>query len=362
MNVEQIKKNYDVVDHIEEKIKIPRKPEKGLVLLVGKSGSGKTTILKNWFNEIPSISFDLDKALIENFNSIESGEEFLKISGLRSIPTWFRKYETLSNGEKHRATIARILENKKICVDEFTSTVDRDTAKSLSLGLRKHISKESLFVVSTCHSDIEEWLCPDIVYDTDKATFRGGRFLQRPSILLTIKPANFEDWFYFKNHHYLSSAVSKSCHFYAGYIEDKIVAFYAVIHRCGRDIRSYWAGSRLVVLPEYQGIGIGVKFSNAVAEIYKERGLRFFEKTAHPSLGNYRNKSPLWRPTSTNMVRRTSYMKDGKARVQRGFGKSIEHIERDFKRICFSHEYIGMLNNPKLPLASIKTQSKLQTQ
>jgi ABC-type lipoprotein export system ATPase subunit len=347
VNIDQIKLNYDVDGHIEEEIKIPKKPDKGLILIVGKSGSGKSTILKRWFNNTPLSNFDENRSVIENFNSTESGEKFLKICGLRSIPSWFRKYETLSNGEKHRATIAKILENNGIYVDEFTSTIDRDTAKSLSWGLRKYVNKENLFVVSTCHTDIEEWLCPDIVYDTDKAIFRGGRFLQRPPILLTIRPTNFEDWFYFKNHHYLSSSVSRSCHFYAGYIKDKSVCFYAVIHRCGRDIKSYWAGSRLVVLPEHQGLGIGIKFSNAVAEIYTQKGLRFFEKTAHPSLGNYRNQSRLWRATSTNMIRRTSYMKDGKARTQSGFGKTKEQIERDHKRICFSHEYIGQLNNPK---------------
>lgn len=336
-----MKHNYDVAEYREKPVEIPAKPEKGLVLLVGKSGSGKSTILKNWFKKIPSCSFDDSKSVIENFSSLENGERFLKICGLRSIPSWFRPFKTLSNGEMHRATIAKFLDMGICCIDEFTSTIDRATAKSLSASLRKHVDKDKLFVVATCHKDIEEWLCPDIVYDTNKASYCGGRFLQRPEIKLTIRPASVEDWVHFQNHHYLNSSVSKSCHFYGGYIGSDMVAFYAIIHRCGRDIRSYWAGSRLVVLPEYQGIGIGVSFSNAVAEIYKQSGFRFFEKTAHPSLGNYRNNSPLWRPTSTNMVKRTSYLKNGEVRIQKGFGKKPEQIQRDYHRVCYSHEYMG---------------------
>lgn len=122
------------------------------------------------------------------------------------------------------------------------------------------------------------------------------------------------------------------------------MAFSAVVHGCGRDIRSYWRESRIVVLPEWQGMGIGSKFSEAVASIYTSRGKRFFSKTAHPALGEYRNKHPeRWRATSTNMQKRPSYLKkDGTARNEKGFGKSAEAIVRDANRVCYSHEYILM--------------------
>ena len=138
----------------------------------------------------------------------------------------------------------------------------------------------------------------------------------------------------------------KSCHFYTAYINAQPVAFIAIIHRCGRDIRSYWGESRLVVLPEFQGLGIGFAVSELIAMEYTSRGLRYFSKTAHPALGVKRNNSVKWRATSTNMQKRRSYLtKDGKARKQKSFGKTEEAIYRDAKRVCFSHEYIGVADD-----------------
>jgi len=338
--LEELKMNYDVSEHTEEKIVIPELPESGIILIVGSSGSGKSTILKKTLGE-SFVEFDNSKSVIENFSSLENGERLLKSTGLRSIPTWFRPFNTLSNGEAHRAYCALSLDRNIEYIDEFTSVVDRDTAKSLSNCIRKNFNGKRL-VIATCHRDIEEWLLPDVIYDTDYKRFIPRRFLRRPSIKIDIVPSTKQDWILFKKHHYLTADVSGSCHFYTGYWGMKPVAFSAIIHRCGRDIKSYWGESRVVVLPEFQGLGIGHSFSNAVAEEYKKRGFRFFSKTAHPSLGEYRNKSNLWRGTSTNGIKRSSYMKkNGTARVQKNYGKTAESIIRDSVRVCYSHEFIG---------------------
>jgi ribosomal protein S18 acetylase RimI-like enzyme len=96
-----------------------------------------------------------------------------------------------------------------------------------------------------------------------------------------------------------------------------------------------------VILPEFQGMGIGTRFSDAIAEIYVSRGLRYFSKTAHPSFGEHREKSDLWRPTSMNKKSRVgSYLnKDGTARKMSGYGGTT--TVRDAYRVCYSHEYIG---------------------
>jgi len=340
MTIDELKKNYDVVNFVEGSIPIPKKPESGLVLIKGSSGSGKTTILKSWTNA-GNVQFDNTKSVIENFSSIENGDELLRAFGLKSIPTWFRPYHTLSNGEAHRAFCALSVDHKVECIDEFTSTVDRNTAMSLSVALRKWVSNQ-LLIVASCHIDIEEWLCPDHIYDADLQEWQQRRYLRRPPISLSITVGDFKDWVLFKKHHYLTGDVSKSCHFYLARYKDTPVAFLAVIHRCSRDIPSYWGESRIVVLPEFQGLGIGVALSEAIAEFYTDNGLRYFAKTSHPSLGLYRNKSSKWRPTSTNMVKRTSYLqKDGTPRKQNGFGKTEKQILRDVGRVCYSHEYIG---------------------
>jgi len=340
--IEKLKTNYDVHGHIEEPVVIPRKPESGLVLLVGSSGSGKSTILRNWFGDIDELDVDENINTIELFSSVQRGEKLLVQCGLRSIPTWFRPLKTLSNGERHRALTALGIDRDRQFVDEFTSVVDRDTAKSLSWSLRKNFTG-GLLVIATCHHDVEEWLCPDIIYDTDKCQFVDRRYLRRPDIRLDIRRGCYEDWVYFKKHHYLASNVNRACHFYVATIDEKKVGFVAVIHRCGGHIRTYWGESRLVVLPEFQGLGIGTRLSDAIADEYVSRGLRYQSKTAHPVLGEHRQRSPLWKPTSSNLkLSVSSYLNvDGTPRLQKGFGKTEAETIRDANRLCYSHEYIG---------------------
>lgn len=338
---EDIRLKYDLIDYVEESIIIPSfKNKTGIILIVGSSGSGKTTILKSLGYK--KINIENEKTVLDNFSNLEEAERLLISMGLRSIPTWFRPLNTLSNGEKHRAECAIYLHNNENFIDEFTSVVDRDTAKSLSASFRKYIDKSKTVYIATCHRDVIEWLQPDYIYDTDLKKFTNGRFLRRPSIELNITPSSFENWVYFRKHHYLSGALSKSAHCYEARINNKPVAFLAVIHSTGRDIKSYWREHRLVVLPEFQGLGIGKTLSNVIAEQYKRKGLRYFSKTAHCALGEYREKSELWKGTSTNKKARPSYLKkDGTVREQKGFGKTKDTIKRDAIRVCYSHEYIG---------------------
>jgi GNAT superfamily N-acetyltransferase len=128
-----------------------------------------------------------------------------------------------------------------------------------------------------------------------------------------------------------------------GLLGDKPIAFHAAIHSTNRDIHSYWRGHRTVILPEFQGMGIGTRFSDAIAEMYVSKGMRYFSKTAHPSFGEHREKSPLWRATSTNKKsRKGSYLlKDGSIRAMPGYGGNAQIALRDANRVCYSHEYVG---------------------
>ena len=343
--LDEIKAKYDIRDYVESPVNTPDLPKDGIVLIVGTSGSGKTTILRTVDDPRP-IVIDNTKSVIENFSTAERGEELLLACGLRTIPTWFRPPNTLSNGEFHRFEIAVGLDQGHTIIDEFTSVVDRDTAKSLALSIRKYFDKNpNVLYIASCHRDIIDWLDPEWVYDTDlqvldnrRSPFRLGT---RPELSLTIKSTTPDYWRYFSKYHYLDTSMSRSVHCYVLLLGNKPIGFHAAIHSTNRDIHSYWRGHRTVILPEFQGMGIGTQFSDAIAQIYVDKGLRYFSKTAHPSFGEHREKSPLWRPTSTNKKSRLgSYLlKDGTARKMPGYGGTT--TTRDAGRICYSHEYIG---------------------
>lgn len=351
--LEEIKRKYDITDHKEARVAIPELPTNGIVLIVGTSGSGKSTILRSLGeHKTPIIRPDAD--VIANFSSPERGEELLLACGLRSIPAWFRPANTLSNGEFHRFEMAMSLDQGLSTVDEFTSVVDRDTAKSLALSIRKHYDQrgtaEPLYIAS-CHRDIIDWLDPEWVYDTDLQKLDNRRSLlrlgTRPRLALTIRSTSPDYWRYFSRYHYLDTRMSRSVHCYVLLLGDKPIGFHAAIHSTNRDIHSYWRGHRTVILPEFQGMGIGTAFSDAIAEIYVSRGLRYFSKTAHPSFGEHREKSPLWRATSTNRKsRKGSYLlKDGSIRAMPGYGGNAQIALRDADRVCYSHEYIGKIKD-----------------
>jgi ABC-type lipoprotein export system ATPase subunit len=345
--LDEIKTKYDIKDYKESAIVIPDLPQDGIVLIVGTSGSGKSTILRSLPNTKSSI-YSHDSEVINNFSTPERGEELLLACGLRSIPTWFRPPSTLSNGEYHRFEMALALDQGINVVDEFTSVVDRDTAKSLALSIRKFYDRRGTtdpLYIASCHRDIIDWLDPEWVYDTDlqvldnrRSPFRMG---SRPKLALTIRSTSADYWRYFSKYHYLDTAISRSAHYYVLLLGDKPIGFHAAIHSTNRDIHSYWRGHRTVILPEFQGMGIGTRFSDAIAELYVSRGMRYFSKTAHPSFGEHRQKSPAWRATSTNLKSRLgSYLnKDGTTRKMPGYGGTT--TARDAGRLCYSHEYIG---------------------
>lgn len=314
-------------------------------LIVGSSGSGKSTLLRE-FGEQSNITWDNSKCIASNFNSPDEAIDKLSAVGLNSIPTWTKPYNVLSNGEAFRADLARRL-SSNIVIDEFTSVVDRNVAKACSMSISKYIRGNNLnnIIFASCHRDIVDWLSPDWIFDTDTGEFIQGRCLRHPSIELKIYETNHNSWELFKKHHYLSNEMNKASKCYIATWNGEIVAFSANLCLPSKipplyegDKRIKFRESRLVVLPDYQGMGIGTRFSNAIGDIFLNNGYRYFSKTAHIRMGEYRQKSDLWRPTSTNLKSRDKAQKCSK--------KDAWHqMLLDTKRLCYSHEYIGKLDN-----------------
>ena len=320
----------------------PHLPEDfSIGVIHGASGSGKSTLLSEYGEEREHI-WDIEKAVVSHFKTPEEATEKLTAVGLNSIPTWMKPFSVLSTGEKFRANLARSLENGAV-IDEFTSVVNRSVAKSASVAVARYVKKNKLknIVIATCHNDILEWLCPEWDFNTDSGELSVRGYLQRPPIRLEIFRANHKLWDAFKNYHYLSADLNKCCTCFRCVWDGVTVGFSASIPLPSKipplyagDVRKKYRESRTVILPDYQGLGIGVRFSDAVADIWLENGYRFFSKTAHIRMGQYREHSKLWRATSTNLKSREKSQKRSKSEVW-------HHMALDTKRLCYSHEYIG---------------------
>ncbi len=261
-------------------------------VVYGGSGSGKTTILKNYFKkEFSSSLFDNSKSLISNFDWLEPEEAGLLLSamGLSSVPTWLRPYSTLSNGEKYRANLAFVAgkakENEIILVDEYTSVVDRDVAKAMSNALQKYVRKTNKkIVLASCHFDIMEWLQPDWIYSPLKGRLEIAPQLRRPEIKLSIVRCRVSAWHLFKQHHYLKDTINEAAKTYIALFNEKPVCFMGILPMPSGTVKNAYRVTRLVVLPDFQGLGVGMKVLNYFGSMYLADGKTLYIKTSAPSL------------------------------------------------------------------------------
>lgn len=269
--------------------------------IVGPSGSGKTTIARAAFGDCLAAAkpWPKTKAVVDGFGKalIKEITHALTSVGFSSPPAWVKPYHVLSNGEQFRCELARALLSDKqmIAVDEFTSVVDRTVAKIGSAALSKAVRRDNKkFVAISCHYDILDWLEPDWVLDMATGRLERRR-LRRPKIKLEIAPVHRCAWELFQRHHYLNHGISLIARCFVAFFEDQPVAFSAWIHYLSRnrrkgDMREH----RTVVLPDYQGLGIGNRLSNFCASIWTGIGGRAFSTTSHPAMIRHRSKSPLW--------------------------------------------------------------------
>lgn len=178
--VAKIESDFDLKpEHSNERfvgdLDIPNHWQIGLI--VGGSGTGKTTIANNLFGDYLIKGFKYShKSVIDDMPKNMTVEDISKIFyavGFGSVPSWLKPYDVLSNGEKMRVDIARaISENDLSVFDEFTSVVDRQVAKVASLAIHKMIKRTNKkFVAISCHHDVEEWLEPDWIFNTDIMQF-----------------------------------------------------------------------------------------------------------------------------------------------------------------------------------------------
>ena len=323
-----------------EKPNVPK--DFSLGLIVGKSGSGKTLLLKE-FGTPDEITWSKKKAIVSQTGKTpDQAMDALMSVGLNSKPNWVCPFKVLSMGEQYRANVARTIRSGAV-YDEFTSVVDRDTAKSLSVSLRRHIDDKGLkgVVVATCHEDIIEWLQPDWVFNSNTGELSVGRSLRTP-IELQIFRSDTSSWGLFAPYHYLSHSINPAARCYVATWEGKLVGFSAVLPFPSA-IKHAWRGHRTVVFPKFQGMGIGVRLSDAMGEILLAKGKRYFSRTAHPRMGQYRENSALWRATTKNLVYRTDNRGTIRESMRYKKGTVVPKEDRDIRRVCYSHEYIGQV-------------------
>jgi len=163
---------FTVFEDVELKIGL-----KDVVYITGDSGSGKSVLLRALEKDIrrdlklTSINLndvkpDVSKPLIETVGeTVEEGLELLARVGLGDAFLFLRTFKELSDGQKYRYRIAKMIESKAQfwVLDEFAATLDRDTAKVVAWNLQKIARSEGKCVLAaTTHKDLLLDLNPDV--------------------------------------------------------------------------------------------------------------------------------------------------------------------------------------------------------
>lgn len=326
-------------------VELPEPDEEWKIgLIVGPSGSGKSTVARRAFSEslFAGAEWAGDKAVIDGFGDMPVREvvKLLTSVGFSSPPSWIKPYHALSNGEQFRCNLARALSSSQpprvgsqpplVAFDEFTSVVDRTVAKVCSAAVAKAVRRGRVgrrFVAVTCHYDVAEWLEPDWVLDMATCRLERRR-LRRPSIKLEVHRCRLEAWELFARHHYLSGSLAPQARCYLATWDGEPVGFCATLPTIAQRGRRRF--TRIVTLPDYQGIGIGMRFVAAVADLHREEGFRINVTSSHPALINHCKRSPAWRATS---VKKTGQSPSP--------GTAFKKYRNSAGRAVVSFEYVG---------------------
>jgi GNAT superfamily N-acetyltransferase len=333
-------------------------------LIVGPSGSGKSTVAARFYGDklYRGAEWPEDRAVVDCFGDIPVRQvaELFTAVGFSSPPSWVKPYRVLSCGERFRCDLARSLsvvrgqlsvaEEKResvpavaatdegqlttdtplVAFDEFTSVVDRNVARACSHAIAKGIRRGSIacrFVAVTCHYDVAEWLEADWVLDMATGELQRRR-LRRPAIELEIHRCGVAPWRMFARHHYLSGALAPGARCYLATWEGEPVTFCATLPVIAK--KNHRRFTRIVTLPDYQGMGIGMRVVAAVAQLHRAEGLRINVTSSHPALIRHCAQSSHWRTVN---VKKTGARPSG--------AKRFAKYRSSAGRAVVSFEYVG---------------------
>ncbi len=300
---------FVIYDNVELKI-----GPTDIVYITGDSGSGKSVLLRALEKDIrqdlglsciniADIKPEPNKPLIETIGkSLEEALELLSRVGLNDAFLFLRTYEQLSDGQKYRYKIAKMVESgaQFWILDEFAATLDRDTAKIVAYNLQKLARQQGKAVLAaTTHTDLFEDLNPSV--HIHKRFGKEITVNYYPNVLakecslvkeMRIQEGTTEDWRKLAGFHYRSHKIAGPRKIFCLKRGEELCGVIVYCHpppTCfGRRLvlpkmsmkelnEKLSTISRVVMHPKYRTIGLGVKL---VRETLAKAGTPYVEMPA----------------------------------------------------------------------------------
>jgi ABC-type ATPase with predicted acetyltransferase domain len=281
-----------------------------VVYVTGDSGSGKSVLLRALkqdlaedAQDIADVLVDRDKPLIETVGAVvEEGLERLSRVGLNDAFLFLRTYDQLSDGQKYRYKIAKLMESKAQfwILDEFAATLDRDTARIVAFNLQKCAREHGKTVLAaTTHTDLFQDLNPSVhIHKRFGKEISVNYYANQPpkecSLVkeMHVEEGTTEDWRELSIFHYRSHRIAAPRRIFRLKRDDQlcgvIVYCYPPSASFGRRLvlprmsmrelnEKLSVISRVVVHPKFRTIGLGSKL---VQETLPLAGTEYVEMSA----------------------------------------------------------------------------------
>ena len=289
---------------------------KDIIYITGDSGTGKSTLLRHLAEELSrhtifgkvlqekDVKIDPDSVLVEGLGSnLEEAIRYLSLAGLNDAKLFLRRFRDLSEGQKYRYKIAKMLSMgaDTLIFDEFCSLLDRETAKVVAYCVQKLArSVGATLIAATSHKDLFEDLQPDIYivkgFGRDiQVNYSEEDRSKECSIMreVKVKEGSHKDLHSLESYHYREGRLCNIRRIYKAELRGEtigVIVYSTPVYSCagrtkyfGRRIdvgelnRDFITISRVIVHPKYRGIGLAVKL---VKETLEKIGYRYVEALA----------------------------------------------------------------------------------
>ena len=405
------------------------KPLLRILLVSGRSGSGKTLACADAFGPtedwadaakgkggfVESIDVRVARFLALGFDEfVRCGQHGRTVTQLCEADP-----SQMSTSEAYLVSLADSIGTGAV-LDEFLTSLPPATRAVVARRVGAYVRRERIrgLVLLSCHGEeIARELQPDVMFSaetgvevdvdsvdpvltqSDTATWSPEDLIRRPTIRLTRRKIAGGDkgvkvdvkkawWAEFSANHYLGGGgFNANCQAWVFFLGDRAVAFDSTIPQPGRCVQSI-RQHRLVVMPDFQGLGIGSAVTRYDAakiittrrpktDVYDDPFTqRYHSSTYHTKLGKSRDASPLWRGTTLNgtpknMADTSKSITSGLNERQKAKGKALAPIDRHWKSsnavkerkaIVYSHEYVGTAAERQLFLEGCGETCKEQSE
>ena len=290
-----------------------------LIYVTGDSGGGKTLLLnafKKFFGEeaagLCDVQVSPEETLVEGVGeTVSEAVKTLSMTGLNDAFLFLRKFKELSDGQKYRYRLAKLIDQKEKSVwviDEFCATLDRVMARVVAYLIQKVARKlHKTVVVATTHRDLIEDFKPDIIvkkgFERDVEIEKGNKYDKKVTILneVVVKAGSIEDYHKLSRFHYLPHSVAGvQAYFklvFRGDLVGVIVYANSPLQLSGRNKvfgdryasaymdfktrellnKEVTRVARIVIHPKFRGVGLGARL---VRETLPKVGFKVVEVVA----------------------------------------------------------------------------------